>query len=305
MTAQLRSWAARLGGEVSGNSVRVPGPGHSPVDRSLSVTPSASSPDGFVVHSFASDDPLRCKDHVRARLGLPGFSPSRAAKSLRIETRPEPHTKPVEDDEQRIRNALRLWDRAVNPRGTLVERYLNSRKLELPTEAANEAIRFHPDCPFGNERFPAMICLVRNISTDEPQGIHRTALTADGTAIKRGGKTFRVSLGPVGGGAIKVDPDEDVTQGLCVGEGVETCLAGRQMGLHPVWSAVNTGGVAKFPVLPGVDGLHIFKENDASGASARDVEACARRWYEAGRDVVIVEPDSAKDLNDELREAAR
>ena len=39
--------------------------------------------------------------------------------------------------------------------------------------------------------------------------------------------------------------------------------------------------------------------------SAKAVEACARRWYGAGRDVIIVEPDTAKDLNDELREAAR
>ena len=106
------------------------------------------------------------------------------------------------------------------------------------------------------------------------------------------------------GGAIKIDPDEDVTRGLCIGEGVETCLAGRQMGLRPVWSAVNTSGIEKFPVLPGVDGLHIFKENDANGASAKDVEACARRWYEAGRAVIIVEPDTDKDLYDELREAA-
>jgi hypothetical protein len=127
----------------------------------------------------------------------------------------------------------------------------------------------------------------------------------DGTAVKRNGKTFRLSLGPIGGGAIKLDPDEDVEQGLCIGEGVETCLSGRQIGLRPVWSAVNTGGVKNFPIVPGIDGLHIFKENDANGQSAKDVEACARRWYEAGRDVVIVEPDTGKDLNDELREAAR
>src|ERR1700730_5588491 len=41
-------------------------------------------------------------------------------------------------------------------------------------ETANEAIRFLASCPFGRERFPAMICLVRNIVTNEPQGIHRT-----------------------------------------------------------------------------------------------------------------------------------
>jgi putative DNA primase/helicase len=205
---------------------------------------------------------------------------------------------------------LALWLASAHPRRTLVERYLKSRSLELPDEAANEAIRFDPNCSFEyGERFPAMICLVRNIVTNEPQGIHRTALTADGTAIKRPDKagrlkTFRKALGSISGGAIKLDPDEDVTQGLCIGEGVETCLAGRQMGLWPVWSVVNTSGIEKFPILSSLDGLHIFKENDPGGESAKVVEACARRWYEAGRDVIIVEPDTAKDLNDELREAA-
>jgi putative DNA primase/helicase len=145
----------------------------------------------------------------------------------------------------------------------------------------------------------------RNIVTNEPQAIHRTALMPDGAAVKRNGKTFRMSLGPTSGGAIKLDPDEDVTRGLCLGEGVETCLSGRQMGLRPVWSAVNTGGVKNFAIVPGIEGLHIFAENDAEGQSAEVVEACARRWYEAGRAVIIVEPDTAKDLNDELREAAR
>jgi putative DNA primase/helicase len=100
----------------------------------------------------------------------------------------------------------------------------------LPDEAANEAIRFHPACPFGPERFPATVCLMRNIITSEPQGIHRTALAPDGTAVKRNGKTFRMTLGPVKDGAIKLDPDEDVTQGICIGEGLETCLSGRPIG---------------------------------------------------------------------------
>jgi hypothetical protein len=177
--------------------------------------------------------------------------------------------------------------------------------MPRPAEAAGEAIRFHGRCKFGLEYHPAMVCLVRNIVTNEPQGVHRTALAPDGTAIKRDGKTFRMSLGTIAGGAIKLDPDEDVAQGLCIGEGVETCLAGRQMGLRPVWSAVSTSGVENFPLLAGVDSLHIFKENDAEGQSAKAVDACARRWYDAGRDVIVAEPDTAKDLNDELQEAAR
>jgi hypothetical protein len=75
VAAQLDSWARALGGEASGNSVMAPGPGHSPHDRSLSVTLDANAPGGFLVHSFAGDDPIACKDHVRARLGLPAFQP--------------------------------------------------------------------------------------------------------------------------------------------------------------------------------------------------------------------------------------
>jgi hypothetical protein len=63
--------AAALGGEVSGGEVLAPGPGHSAKDRSLSIKLDASAPDGMVVHSFAGDDALACKDHVRERLGMP------------------------------------------------------------------------------------------------------------------------------------------------------------------------------------------------------------------------------------------
>jgi Toprim domain/CHC2 zinc finger len=235
---------------------------------------------------------------------LAGAEPSSIVSNIRKQS--EPAVKQRDEERQRSINVWRtVWGAAVNPGRTLVEKYLRSRCLDLPAEAAGGAIRFHERCKFGIEFHPAMVCLVRNIASNEPQGIHRTALAADGTAIKRNGKTFRLSLGTIAEGAIKLDPDEDVTQRLCIGEGVETCLSGRQMGLRPVWSAVNTGGIEKFPILAGIEGLHLFAENDANGASAKAVEECARRWHDTGRDVIIVEPDTAKDLNDELREAAR
>jgi Toprim domain/CHC2 zinc finger len=193
-----------------------------------------------------------------------------------------------------------IWAEAQDPRRTLVDAYLRSRRLELPVEAAGEAVRFHPACFFGKECYPAMVCLVRNIATNEPQGVHRTAIMPDGTAIKRDGKTFRMSLGPTAGGAIKIDPDEDVTQGLCIGEGVETCLSGRQLGLQPVWSIISVGGIERFPVLPDIDRIQIIRENDPNGASERAVKKCADRWYEAGREVFIVASDIGNDLNDEL-----
>jgi hypothetical protein len=69
----LRALARLLGGEVNGDQIRAPGPGHSAADRSLSVKLDAGAPDGFVVHSFATDDPIICKDYVRQKLGAPPF----------------------------------------------------------------------------------------------------------------------------------------------------------------------------------------------------------------------------------------
>ena len=77
MTLSLTSMAAALGGEVVGNTVKAPGPGHSDKDRSLTVTPDAAAPDGFLVHSFAGDDDVACKDYVRGKLGMPAFEPKK------------------------------------------------------------------------------------------------------------------------------------------------------------------------------------------------------------------------------------
>ena len=66
--------AKLLGGEVSGDEVRAPGPGHSRVDRSLSVKLDKNAPGGFVTHSFAGDDPILCKDYVRKKIGLPAWN---------------------------------------------------------------------------------------------------------------------------------------------------------------------------------------------------------------------------------------
>jgi hypothetical protein len=67
--------AKRLGGELSGGEILCPGPYHSEADRSLSVKFDDTAPDGFVVHSFAGDDPIACRDHVRKKLRLPAFEP--------------------------------------------------------------------------------------------------------------------------------------------------------------------------------------------------------------------------------------
>jgi RecA-family ATPase len=80
VTHDLQSLARALGGEVNGGQVLAPGPGHSASDRSLSVKLTA---DDLVVHSFAGDDPIACKDYVREKAGLPAFKPNGGSRRHR------------------------------------------------------------------------------------------------------------------------------------------------------------------------------------------------------------------------------
>jgi putative DNA primase/helicase len=288
----LQSIARALGGEVCGQQVLCPGPGHSPQDRSLSVKLSTHAQCGFIVHSYSGDDWQECRDYVAAHFGLQSFQPSRRADFSH---------KRDNSDAGRTEFALKIWGEAIPVAGTHAQKYLTGRGIQCD-EDFSHAIRFHPACPFGKERFQALVSLIRNMDSDKPQGIQRTALSAEGTAIKRNGKTLRMTLGPVAGGAIKIDEDADVTLGLCVGEGLETTLAGRQLGFAPAWSLLNDSGIANFPVLPGLEGLTIFLEND--DANRRAARKCGRRWHQAGRDVFTLRPEIGSDLNDEIREAS-
>jgi hypothetical protein len=285
MMHDLGGIARALGGRVIGSSrVLAPGPGHSRRDRSLSVWFSATAPDGFIVCSHAGDDWTKCKDYVRARLGIEREDASSRPTEARRRA-PEPRR---EDDgrKKKMADAMALWNAAIDPRGTLVEKYLNSRRLDLGDDLASDVLRWDP-------RFQAMIALFRDISTNEPQAVSRTYLDREGRKIER------KFLGPVGGAAIKLDPDDAVTHGLHLGEGTETAMAARRLGLRPTWALGSAGAVAAFPVLNGVECLTLLAEHD--DASTRAVEACAGRWHTAGRPVLIVKPTFGKDINDAVR----
>lgn len=285
----LRSMAAALGGDVikgrDGAFILCPGPGHSPRDRSLSVAPSETDPDGFVCFSHANNAWQDCRKHILRRLGRTPAEYVKRSRNVSV-------TVPRNDNS----TARTLWQDAVEPRGTIVESYLGSRHLELPEDIAGRVVRFHASCPFGpGVRMPCMITAFRSIIGDKLQAIHRTALTPDGKKIDR------KMLGPVAGAAIKIDADEDVEQGLTIGEGFETCLAGRQLGFRPVWALGSAGAIGLFPVLPGIDGLTILAETDDSGANARAVKTCGNRWAAEQREIIVATPRAAGDMNDALQ----
>src|SRR5262249_5535393 len=140
-------------------------------------------------------------------------------------TRPSarPESTPTSARADNGASAARIWQESCDPWGTLAERYLRGRGLRLPANCSRFML-FNKSCPFGQERFPALISLIRNIETDKLQAIQRTALNRNGTAVKSNGKTLRMTLGPMVGGAIKIDDDADVTQTLGIGEGLESTL---------------------------------------------------------------------------------
>jgi hypothetical protein len=186
-----------------------------------------------------------------------------------------------------------------------VELYLKGRGLELPEQAAGHAIRFHPRCPFAGKRTPAMLCLVRDVSSNSPRGIHRTALSLDGKKVRLNGKD-RLALGPIGGGAIKFMPDEEVTTCLGIGEGVETTLSMQRVpefGTSPVWSVLSASGVRRLPVLPGIECLWIAVDHDPAGlSSAREA---AERWRCSGAEAFLITPSAPRaDLNELCRTGA-
>jgi hypothetical protein len=193
-----------------------------------------------------------------------------------------------DDLEARIAKAMSYWNRSIDPRGTIVEAYLASRCIVLPDGVAGEVIRF---C--AGPRM--MVALLRDIHTNEPCGIHRTFLNADGTKIEK------KMLGRAKGAAIKLSPDEDVTHGLHVGEGIESTLSFMMAGYAPAWALGSAGPIKSFPVLSGVECLTIFGENDEAGDGAADV--CADRWLEADREVTLATPQHG-DGNDILKEVA-
>ncbi len=302
MDMSLNQIARALGGEVSSGQVVAPGPGHSPRDRSMAVKLGANGK--LLVSSFCGDDQMKCLAYVESKLGIVwkperGAPPAQTAAIYRMQDRVTQNNalqpQPVDDEAARKQaSAIRIWRESVDPRGTLVETYLNSRKLPLREDVAVEVIRFHPSCPFGPQtKHPCMVAAFHSIDTGEVVAIHRTALTEDGQKIDR--KMF----GSTDGAAIKLSRLDPERGSLTVGEGIETVLSAIEMGFAPAWAMGSAGNIASLPVLAGVDSLMVLGERDG-GASAKATESVGMKWSRAGREAFVALPKDGygKDAND-------
>ena len=269
-----------------------------------------------MVNCFAGDDPIACRDYVRQRLGLPEWEPPKddrqkrkiptpkvaASDRMWIEQKANERL-PMTEDEIRNRDlAVQIWNEARDPRGTLAETYLRQhRALDLPDDLAGRVLRFHPRCLRRNENtgrydpLPTLVVPFRSIDTDDITAIHRVFLNPDGSKIDR------QMLGPRRRAAIKLYDDDKGT--LCVGEGIETGLAARQLGLEgSVWALGSAGAITFFPVVPGFTALTLLTEKDKTNAEA--IRICGTRWKRAGRKVRTARSTVGSDLNDALMQGA-
>jgi putative DNA primase/helicase len=313
----IESLLRALGGEKNGNGILCPSPGHSARDRGMRVWPDPNDAMGFKTCRFNGnvDDWQGDKDHVTRALGMPEWRPGqRRPQPTRSQLRVR---QAVVDANARamIELAAECWRKTVPLKGTLVETYLNARDIALPDDVVDaDVIRFDPECVFklldGTRiRLPAMIARMNDALTDEFIGIHRTALRPDGS-----GKADVPGLGNPkkmlgGSGPIKLCADDTVEFGLGISEGIENGLTVICAGWRPVWAAGAAGNITTFPVLPAVEALTVFADNDPKDTGQGAANACAQRWLAAGREVHIYTPSAPaggkSDWNDVIRRVGR
>ena len=187
------------------------------------------------------------------------------------------------------------WRRTQPLKGTLGEVYLHHRGCILPPRDSH--LRFLS----GDDRYPpSLVAAITDIRTAKPISLHFTRLAADGKG-KAGTDRDKVLLAGhrKRGGCIRLWPDEAVTHGLALAEGIESALSAAHA-FTPTWATVDAAGMAAFPVLPGIEALVLFADGDDAGIDA--AAECADRWTTAGKDVLVTFPSAlGTDMNDEVR----
>lgn len=191
---------------------------------------------------------------------------------------------------ERIKNACR------GANGTIVERYIRNRgiMLNLPP-----TLRYHPNLrhPETGTDFEGMVALVQGPDR-KVCGIHRTLLVNPGR--KAPGKECKFSLGPIGGGAVRL---AHVAEEMAIAEGIETALSFMQIYGIPTWSALSTAGIEAIvlPPLPAAKVIHLAMDIDKSRAGEKSVRKAAERFEKEGREVRFARPSiGCKDFNDML-----
>jgi putative DNA primase/helicase len=273
---QLIDWQSYAPGEYR---IECPSCGRGDRDKTAGLTIES---DGGVLHCF------RC-NHVET------FKPERGAMVRMPTITPE---RKVQQKHERLSDwGAKLWAECRVLDGLALE-YLAYRRCAVPPKDGD--LRWHPIVkhPSGYVG-PALIGLVTDATTREPLSLHRTWVQSQGKAPVDPPR-MPLANHSLKNGVIRLWPDDYVTHGLAICEGIETALS-LAHGFTPVWSVIDAGHMVKFPVIRSVTCLTIGADNDKAGLDA--AKQCALRWVSAGKTVRITR-QQCNDLNNSLEAAA-
>jgi putative DNA primase/helicase len=291
MTMDAAELAKALGGRRYGaRQWQARCPAHDDRDPSLSITESREGV--TLIHCFAGCEQGAVIDALKVR-GLWANGDASRDRFITPERVKAANEQRERENTERAATVQRIWDEAVDPAGTIAEEYLAARKLHLPPELRVFVLRFHPACPWESGTPPCLVAAFRAVAGDKLTGVHRIRLDQP----ERWPKAERKMLGSIAGSAVKLDPAGDR---LAVGEGIETCMAARQLGLRPVWALGSAGAIARFPGIVNVERLTIAGENDG-GASFQAAKACRDNWH-LRRVTLLLPKGGHKDFNDYILE---
>ncbi len=204
------------------------------------------------------------------------------------------------DHERKLAQAAAILAAAVPAaHSEIAVAYLQGRACVVPPEDGD--LLFVPDLRVFGFAGPALVGKMTLASDARVlRGLHLTWLEPDGSGWRRRERRY---LAPKQGCVVRLWPDEAITRGLAIAEGVESALA-LAHAYMPGWACMDAGNLTAFPVLTGIESLLIAADNDESGTGQRAAQACAERWAAAGREVAIVAaPEVGADINDLARAA--
>lgn len=196
--------------------------------------------------------------------------------------------------------ALALW-RSTQPitSADTAGQYLLNRCCVLPP--LHSHLRWHPNLehPSGYVG-PALVALLTDAISAKPMSLHRTWIQADGKKADLENPRLLLKGHNAKGCVCRLWPDDEVTMGLGIAEGIETALS-LAHGYTPVWAAIDAGNLSQLPYLHGIESLLIARDRDPAGERA--ALTCAARWDAAGA-TAFVTKQATNDVNDFLQGSA-
>ena len=269
---------AALGGRNSGNGYVACCPAHDDHIPSLSIQDSNSGK--VLVKCFAGCSQASVIDALRS-LSLWDEGPLHSLPPIR----------PGNPNQDKAR---KMWAEARRANG-IAETYFRGRGITLvPPASIRECPALHYCAD--REDYPALLCAVQDAS-QKVVAVQRIYLSPDGTR-KADIDSPKMSLGPVGGSAVRLGP---IGEELGIAEGVETALSAMQLYGGSAWACLGSSNLSNVHIPPEVRRLLIYGDNGEAGE--RMAISAAEIHSNSGLEVRLLFPEPRYgDFNDLLQD---